>query len=130
MDTIGGINTQIVKLQLGADGVDGGLVDTANPLPFQQIYAGTLTDRSGTILSGGVAQTLMAANPARRYLWLLNHSPDTLWVNFGATAVAASPSIPVYPGDVLRQPDQGFLSTQAVSILGATTGQAFVAKEG
>ncbi|MGI8685130.1 MAG: hypothetical protein ACR2MO_08610 [Acidimicrobiales bacterium] len=90
---------------------------------------GALTDRSGTIAAGGAAQVLMAANATRLYLFVVNLSTGDLWINFGTNAVAAQPSIRLQAGDSFVM-EAGFVSTQAVSIIGATTAQAFAAKEG
>ncbi len=90
---------------------------------------GTLTDRSGTITAGGTAQTLAAANAARRYLLVENLDPaEDLWINFTTTAAAAHPSLLIPPrgGFVM---DAGFVSTELVSVIAATTSHAFTAKE-
>lgn len=98
---------------------------------------GTLTDKSGTITAGGTAQVLAAANPARRYFLVQNASVGTLWVSPDTTAVAGSPSIALKACAVANDGSGGalifdslFVPTSAISIIGATTGQAFVAKEG
>lgn len=90
--------------------------------------SGSLTNRSGTITAGATAQTIAAALATRRYFFLQNVSTGDLWVNFGTTAVAAQPSIKLLPEAVLEY-DGGFVPTGLVSLIGATTGQAFVAKE-
>lgn len=83
-------------------------------------------DRSGTILAGGQAQTLAAANPARKVLTGQNLSTGDLWVNdLGVAASAGSPSRRVPPGGTFKAN-----YANAVSIWGATTGQAFSADEG
>lgn len=93
----------------------------------------TLTDRSGTITTGGTAQSLAAANTDRRYLLVQN--PDTngsdLWVDFGGTAaVQASPSVQIKPGGSYEAVGRYQCPTGAVSVIGATTGMPFTAKEG
>jgi hypothetical protein len=94
----------------------------------------TWTDRSGTITAGGTAQQIMAA-PAeaddREYLVIQNVSSGDLWVNFGVVAVQSQPSIKLIPGASLElsYAGNGYCPSQFVSIIGATTGQAFVAKE-
>jgi len=89
----------------------------------------TMTDRSGTITLGGTAQTLMAANPLRRGYLIQNNSAGTLWFNeLGVTAVQASPSISIAAGALYQSPSPG-TSALAISIIGATTGQAFTARE-
>lgn len=94
----------------------------------------TVTDRSGTITAGGTAQQIMAAATEyddRQYLLIQNVSSGDLWVNFGVVAVVAQPSIRLIPGSSLElsYAGNGYCPSQFVSLIGATTGQAFVAKE-
>jgi hypothetical protein len=87
------------------------------------------TDRSGTITTGGTAQTLMAANANRKGWRIQNLSPTDLWVNDkGAAAVAAQPSFKLAAGASYESAAFG-ASTAAISIFGATTGQSFEAME-
>ena len=103
-------------------------VDSAGRLKAVQVPTqGSLTNRSGTITSGGTSQELAAANTSRKYLFVQNVSTGDLWVNFGTAAVTTQPSIKLMPDASLTM--TGFVSTQAVNIIGATTGQAFTAKE-
>jgi hypothetical protein len=88
---------------------------------------GALTDRSGTVATGGVAQQVCAANANRRYFFFQNNSAGDLWINFGATAVANQPSIKLATGQSFEP--AGWVSTQLVSVYGATTSQAFTCKE-
>ncbi len=92
---------------------------------------GLLTNRSGTVAAGGAAQQAAPANPERRYLLVQNPtaSPDTLWVRFGATATAASPSIELPPGATLVF-EAEFVPTDSVSVIAATPGTPFTAWEG
>lgn len=103
----------------------GSLTVTSSP------SSGTLTDRSGTITLGGTAQNAMAANTSRKYLLLRNPISETeaLWFDLTATAVAASPSIRLDPGDSYVM-EGTFISTQALSVLAATTAHKWTAKEG
>jgi hypothetical protein len=96
---------------------------TANPA------TGTLTDRSGTITAGGTAQQLAAANTSRKYFFVQNLSAENMWVNFTTTAVASQPSIRLTPGSSFTL-EGGFVSTEAVHVIAATTGSAWSAKEG
>jgi len=91
---------------------------------------GTLTDRSGTITTGFTAQQAAAANTSRHYLFIQNPStaPGSLWFSTVATAVAASPSIELVPGASYET--GSFVPTGAVSVIAATTGHAFTAREG
>lgn len=88
------------------------------------------TDRSGTITTGGVAQTLAAANPQRSYLRIQNLSASPLYVNFGSAASAGPGSFKILSlGEFVLADLWGFCSVESVSIYGATTNQQFSAKE-
>lgn len=88
-----------------------------------------LTDRSGTITLGGTAQALMAANASRKGFVVYNNSAGSLWINeLGATAVLAQPAIEVKTATSYTPPEGG-VSPAAISIIGATTAQAFTARE-
>ncbi len=88
---------------------------------------GSLTDKSGTITAGGTQQTLAAADTARRYLFIQNQSSGDLWFNFGTNAVVSQPSIRLQAGESFTM-EGNFVDTRIISIIGATTGQAFAAK--
>ena len=91
---------------------------------------GTLTNRSGTIATGGTAQQLAAANASRKYLLIENPSQtEDLWFNFTTTAIVGQPSILLRPnGSYVAE--SSYVSTEAISIIAATTAHPFVAKEG
>lgn len=87
------------------------------------------TDRSGTINAGGTAQVLATANAARRGFRIMNLSVADLWINDkGAPAAIGQPAFKIVPGALYESPHFG-ASTAALSIYGATTGQAFEAME-
>jgi hypothetical protein len=90
----------------------------------------TFTDHSGSITAGGTAQPLMNANASRKYLFIQNISSNLLWIDFGTAAVQDQPSIKLMPDSDAYKLDAGTIDTESVSIIGATTGQKFVAKEG
>lgn len=91
---------------------------------------GTLDDKSGTITAGGTAQTAAAAKAYRKYLLIQNISDTTMWVNFGITAVANQPSIQLVAGASLELGgNTGVCPNGLISVIGATTGKAFVIKE-
>lgn len=93
--------------------------------------AGGAIDRSAAITTGGTAQTLMAQNSGRQYLFIQNISVENVWINFGVTAVQDSPSIRLIPGAVFEMgADNGRVFTSLVSVIAATTGSKIVAKEG
>lgn len=88
----------------------------------------TLTNQSGSITTGGTAQTAIAANGARRGFEIQNLSSGDLWINTLATAVQDQPSMRIAPGQLYETPAHR-VPTGAVSIIGATTGQKFYARE-
>lgn len=98
---------------LGSDGTAG------TPLPSG-------TNRSNDITLGGTAQPLAAANTARRGLTGQNISTADLWINEvgGTAAVDTAGSYRVTAGDTFE-----VNTSDAVSIIGATTGQKFTATE-
>lgn len=116
-----------VKLVVGPDGAANGDVSATTPLPVAHA-SGVLTDRSGTITTGGTAQQLAAANAARLGFSVQNLSTGDLWVNTLGTAAAAQPSIKLAAGVYFETP-AGYGAVGAISIFGATTGQAFSARE-
>lgn len=124
-DEIDGTHYPRSKLAWGASGaaVDA---SASNPLPVTSGFLPTGTNRSGTITEGGSAQQLAAANASRKALDGQNISAGDLWINeFGGTAaVGASGSYKVPSGYSFS-----IGTSQAISIIGATSGQAFTATE-
>lgn len=88
----------------------------------------TRTDKSGTITLGGTAQNAIASNAARKGFEIQNQSTGNLWFSTLAAAVQGQPSVLISPGALYETP-LGGAGTGAVSIIGATTGQAFAARE-
>jgi hypothetical protein len=84
------------------------------------------TGASGTITAGGTAQALLAANASRQYLRFQNTSSATLWLNDngGTAGVNVGDSIEIAPGQ-MYETFPGFVSSKAISVFGATTGQQF-----
>lgn len=85
-----------------------------------------LADKSGTVTLGATAQVLMAANASRRGFWIQNQSSGDLWISSLGTAAATQPSLWL-PAGAFYEPSAVPLT--AISIYGATTGQAFAARE-
>lgn len=90
--------------------------------------AAALTNRSGVIALGGVAQPLMAANLARKGFWVYNLSAGDLWISDVGIALAGQPCIRIPAGAIYESHTSGIPST-AISVFGATTGQAYSARE-
>jgi hypothetical protein len=87
-----------------------------------------LTSISGTITTGGTAQTLLTANANLCYVRIQNRSNKLLWINDtgGNAAPFGAGSYFIFPGCSYVTPVGG-ASNARISIYGATTGQAFVA---
>jgi hypothetical protein len=93
--------------------------------------SGQITDGSATIAAGGTAQSLFVADVKRRGYSVQNLSSGNLFINdVGGTAVSTGTgaSFTLIPGALYESPD-GAMPIQAISILGATTSQAFAARE-
>lgn len=99
----------------------------------------TGTDRGGTITTGGTAQTLAAANAARRALVIQNPptaaaqgiaAAEALFVRLtsGATINGANFAC-LQPGDSLSLAFAGLVDTELVSVNASTTGHRFYATE-
>ena len=86
-------------------------------------------NRSGTITTGGAAQSFAGANPGRIGHSIQNNSTGDLWFNdLGNAAALAQPSTKIPSGSLYESPITG-CPGGAISIIGATTGQAFSARE-
>lgn len=120
--TISSGNVSVIDSVL-ATTISGGVVHVS-----LSSSAGSLTDGSGTIAAGGTSQQIFAANASRKYLLIENISSGDLWFNFTTAAVINQPSIliPSKTGFVM---ESNFISGEIVNIIGATTGQAFTAKQ-
>jgi len=119
-------------LSVDIAGINGTTQTGADWTPLLQgaaVKQGTLIDRSGTITTANTSQQLAPANPNRRYLLIQNNSSSPLWFNFTAAATTSQPSIQLAAGQGFVM-ENGFISTEAVNIIGGTAGQAFTAKEG
>lgn len=101
--------------------------DTNTPVPFtDRTTLPNGTNRGGAIATASTAQQLAPANLNRVFLKGQNLSTSDLWINeTGATASAAQPSYRIAAGSTFS-----VNTTQAISIWGATAGQAFSATEG
>lgn len=90
---------------------------------------GTLTDGSGSIATASTSQQVFAANVSRKYLLVQNTSAGALGINFTSAATLGVGSIQLAAGASFVM-ESAFVSTEAVTIIGATAGQTFTAKEG
>ena len=80
----------------------------------------------GTITTGGTAQSAIAANPQRREVTIINNSVGDLWVNpLGVAGPAGLNGSSLISAGARKEEEL----TSAISIFGATTGQAFTVVE-
>ena len=98
----------------------------ANEFVSQQV---SFTDRSGTLAAGSVAQQIMAANLNRKYLLVQNVSSGDMWINFNTNANLNQPSILLLADGGSFVMEGSAIVTDSVSIIGATIGQQYTAKE-
>jgi hypothetical protein len=110
--------------------VTGGIatpVSASAPLPVVNAAGAAASDGSGTITTGGAAQLLFGgAVPVNGYL-VGNNSSAALWVSDVGTASAGGSAIQIAAGAMFVTPS-GYKPAGAVSIFGATSGQAFAAR--
>lgn len=132
------LGTSLAPMSIAIDGAGLERFTTANPgyvtfpngtvLSADTVIRSTSTDRGGTITAGGTAQQMMAANTARRGFLIQNQSTGDLYINGLSTAAANQTSLRI-PAGALYETSPHHSGTGAVSIFGATTGQAFYARE-
>jgi hypothetical protein len=103
-------------------------VGPATPLPVINVAGAAASDGSGTVATGGSAQTLFGGiAPANGFL-VQNNSSAVLWVSDAGTAAADGASIQVLANGGIFATPSGYKPAGAVSLFGATTGQAFAAR--
>ncbi len=103
-------------------------VGPQNPLPVINAAGSTASDGSGTVAAGGSAQTLFGGIvPANGYL-VQNNSAAALWVSDVGVASDSGASIQLAANGGLFATPSGYKPAGAVSLYGATTGQAFAAR--
>ena len=98
------------------------------PMVAPVVVSPTLSNASGTITTGGTAQTIIAADAGGYHYSVQNNSAGDLWISSLATAIIGQPSLKLATGDYYETPDS-LMVTGALSIVGATTGQSFTARK-
>lgn len=87
------------------------------------------TDGGGTITAGGTSQVIFAANQDRRYFEFQNTSDTTMYIDFGQAATnTGTKSFKIDAGGSYINPGN-FCTHLNITVLCATTGKTFVAKE-
>lgn len=105
-------------------------VDVAGALKVTgaSVTSGAVTDRSGTLITGGTSQQIMATKSTRKYLMIQNISDTVMWCNFAIAAVQDQPSFRIAVGDSFVM-ESSVVSNESIHCIGATSGKAFVSKE-
>ena len=103
-------------------------IGAQNPLPVINAAGSTASDGSGTVAAGGSAQILFGGIvPANGFL-VQNNSSAALWISDVGTASAGGASIQLAANGGVFATPSGYKPAAAVSLFGATTGQAFAAR--
>jgi hypothetical protein len=103
-------------------------VGPQNPLPVINAAGAPATDGSGTLAAGGAAQSLFGGIAPVNGFLVQNNSSAALWISDVGTASAGGASIQIAAGGGLFATPTGYRPAGAVSLFGATTGQAFAAR--
>ena len=90
---------------------------------------GTITTRSSTITTGGTSQQVSASNSSRKYFVIQNISDTAMYLGVGYTPTTTTGLLLSANGGGMIF-ETSFIPTQAINVLCATTGKAFVAWEG
>lgn len=107
---------------------------------YAQSNINPFTDRSGSITTGGTSQTLAGANLARKRIIIQNPcttgsegigSTENLFINFtSAATTAGGNSIELQPCTIWDSgPAPAQVTSEAITVIAATTGHKYVAKE-
>jgi len=105
-----------------------GAVGPQNPLPVINAAGTAASDGSGTVTAGGSAQLLFGGIVPMQGFLVQNNSSAALWISDVGTASAGGASIQLAANGGLFMTPSGYKPAGAVSIYGATTGQAFSAR--
>lgn len=103
-------------------------VGPQNPLPVVNTAGSAAVDGSGTLATGGSPQMLFGGIvPANGFI-VQNNSSAALWISDVGVAAAGGASIQLAANGGSFTTPSGYKPAGAVSLFGATTGQAFAAR--
>jgi hypothetical protein len=102
-------------------------VGPQNPLPVVPTTVAPASDGSGTVATGGAAQTLFGGVVPVTGFLVQNNSSGALWISDVGAASAGGASIAVAAGGLFVTPCS-YRPAGAVSLYGGTTGQVFAAR--
>lgn len=126
-----GTNSVAIKAASTAPvATDSAIVVSVSPNsgPTDTVVRATAVDRGGTITAGGTAQQMMAANANRRGYSVQNQSTGDLYINALAAATIDYHSLKIPAGSLYESPPN-HVGPGAISIIGATTAQAYYSRE-
>ena len=103
-------------------------VGLQNPLPVINAGGTAATDGSGTVATGGNAQSLFGGIAPVNGFLVQNNSSAVLWVSDAGAAAAGGASIQIAANGGIFATPSGYKPAGAVSLFGATTGQSFAAR--
>ena len=103
-------------------------VGPQNPLPVINAAGAVASDGSGILATGGSAQTLFGGIVRSNGFLVQNNSSAALWLSDAGTASAGGASIQIAANGGTFATPSGYKPAGAVSIFGATTGQAFAGR--
>ncbi|HVB18342.1 MAG TPA: hypothetical protein VNF04_17560 [Stellaceae bacterium] len=103
-------------------------VGPQNPLPVVNTAGSAASDGSATVATGGSAQSLFGGIVPTNGFLVQNNSSAALWICDVGTASAGGASIQIAANGGLFATPSGYKPAGAVSLYGATTGQAFAAR--
>ena len=103
-------------------------VGPQNPLPVVNAAAAAASDGSGTIATGGTPQMLFGGIVPDNGFLVQNNSPAALWISDVGVASTGGASIQISANGGTFATPSGYKPAGAVSLYGATTGQAFAAR--
>jgi hypothetical protein len=131
LSTVTDGNGNLVPLHAPASANPQGVatpVGPQNPLPVVNTAGSAASDGSGTVASGGNAQTLFGgAVPANGFL-VQNNSTASLWVCDTGAASNGGASLQLAANGGIFATPSGYKPAGPVSLYGGTTGQAFAAR--
>jgi hypothetical protein len=104
-------------------------VGPQSPLPVINTAGSSAVDGSGTVATGGSAQTLFGGIVPPNGFLVQNNSSNPLWVSDVGVASAGGASIQLAANGGTFATGSGYKPAGAVSLYGATTGQAFAARQ-
>src|SRR6266567_5198222 len=103
-------------------------VGPQNPLPVINTAGAVASDGSGTLATGGSAQTLFGGIVPTNGFLVQNNSSAVLWISDVGVASAGGASVQLAANGGIFATASGYKPAGPVSLFGATTGQAFAAR--